>query len=294
MTWSGTETREFDGKASNVTVTANNLLSGDSCNLTVENHDEVHAGSYEAAVVKVSNKNYKLPSDATVTYSIEPKKTKITWSESQMIYNGTDRAADIYAEYQTIDGSTEKAVLTVENGSMIGAGTYSVTAEIADKDYVISGSNTYTYTIEKAEAIITLTSSKKADAVTVKAVVSGVGNEALTGTVEFFENDRSLGKETVKENQASVVLKDLKTGTYDITAVFVPDEASSNYWEAGSDKLQIVVTGQGDILLENETDADAGGMNPAAAAVAATASIAAASAGIYFTMKKKNLTGKKK
>ena len=86
----------------------------------------MHAGSHEAVVMKASNKNYKLPKNPTAVYIIEPKKTKINWSDSQLIYNGTDRIAEIYAEYQTIDGGYEKAVVTVESGAMIAAGTYSV------------------------------------------------------------------------------------------------------------------------------------------------------------------------
>ena len=92
--------------------------------------------------------------------------------------------------------------------------------------------------------------------ITVQVNVIGINDELLSGTIEFFRNDMSVGKETLKNNRASIVLDKLESGTYEINAAFIPDETCINYWESGSESIKLIVVQQGDIIVDNQHTSD--------------------------------------
>lgn len=82
LAWSGLEA-VYDGKVHVPVATVANLVKGDKCRVTVkvskavENNRNVKAvriGDYIVEAVKLSNKDYKLPEDSAVGFSILPRK----------------------------------------------------------------------------------------------------------------------------------------------------------------------------------------------------------------------------
>ena len=53
--FTGTGDRTYDGKASSVQAVVTNLVSGDTCSVTVTGGDAVHAGTYTASAVSISD-----------------------------------------------------------------------------------------------------------------------------------------------------------------------------------------------------------------------------------------------
>ena len=76
LTW-GTDTFTYDGDSHVPTATATNLVSSDTCNVTVDGA-QTAAGSYTATATALSNSNYVLPSAKTKAFTISPKAIDVT------------------------------------------------------------------------------------------------------------------------------------------------------------------------------------------------------------------------
>ena len=83
----------YNGKEQLPTATVNNLADGDECKVTVTGANR-NAGTYEATATKVSNPNYKLPKNATTSYTIGKKQLSIEGLKAvNRKYNGTSEVA---------------------------------------------------------------------------------------------------------------------------------------------------------------------------------------------------------
>jgi hypothetical protein len=78
LSWSGDSSLTYDGSAKNVTAAVSNLVSGDTCNVTVTGGTETAAGSHTATANALSNTNYKLPASASKSYTIAPADYTVT------------------------------------------------------------------------------------------------------------------------------------------------------------------------------------------------------------------------
>ncbi len=76
LTW-GTSTFNYDGNSHVPTATATGLVSGDTCNVTVEGA-QTNADTYTATAASLSNSNYALPSAKTKNFTIAPKSIDVT------------------------------------------------------------------------------------------------------------------------------------------------------------------------------------------------------------------------
>ncbi|MCI9597561.1 MAG: hypothetical protein HFE75_09750 [Firmicutes bacterium] len=70
LAWSGTKTRTYDGKASNVRAVAVGLLGDDQASVTVKNGKQKKPGTHTAEATSISNGNYALPQVRTAKYTI--------------------------------------------------------------------------------------------------------------------------------------------------------------------------------------------------------------------------------
>ncbi|MBR5509736.1 MAG: Ig-like domain repeat protein [Lachnospiraceae bacterium] len=265
LEWHGVEEREFDGNASSVKAVVTNLAGQDQCDVIIDQGTQVHAGTWKAAAVALTNSNYKLPEDTEVSYTILPKKVELMWSEQVLVYNGKDRTDEIHAEYRNIHGHKLDAVLKIQGKAFKKAGEYIVQAVIEDPDYRTAGDDQKKYYIDKAEVLVALSAEgdiqfldenrKKSEfsfgsSMALRAAVAGVNDEILDGKIEFFMDGESLGTVDTEHNQARLKPGTLDQGTYEITAVFTPEE-DSNYYAGGSDVLIVKVNQKGDIFVEN-------------------------------------------
>ena len=95
LTWDKTEFT-YDGTEHCPKATATGLVTGDTCNVTVETVDgpAVNAGDYEATATGLSNDNYTLPATVTVEFEIKSTPTGIEKAPSAkegLVYTGSDQ-----------------------------------------------------------------------------------------------------------------------------------------------------------------------------------------------------------
>ena len=139
LTWSGADTRTYDGKASNVTASVTNKIGNDDVTVTVTGGDAVNAGTYTAAVAGLAGAkagNYQLPEEGlTQSYTINRAALTI---------------ASVAVEGKTYDGTTDAKVTSVtfnglQNGEELVSGTDYTVAGVFDEADV--GERTVTVTV---------------------------------------------------------------------------------------------------------------------------------------------------
>lgn len=187
----------------------------------VENTDT--AGTYEFEISGYTSNNYKITFiKGTLIISETTVKVEISESALKTTYNGTIQKISPDAitfkdngTLVTITNYTVKYKLAgteVENPT--DAGTYEVLVSFSHTTYG-TGSNTFTYTIEKKAATITITEQ-----------TTTYGEEFTLGnlyTVDGLINDDGLGTITVKLKD---VTEAVNAGTYTLTAEY---EGNANY-----------------------------------------------------------------
>ena len=88
LSW-GASTWTYDGSTHSTTCSAGNLVSGDSCTVTLEgNSVGKNVGSQTVTATSLSNSNYKLPSSKTKTISITAREVTLTWGTTSWVYDG--------------------------------------------------------------------------------------------------------------------------------------------------------------------------------------------------------------
>ena len=139
LTWSGADTRTYDGKASNVTASVTNKIGNDDVTVTVTGGTAVNAGTYTAAVAGLAGAkagNYQLPEEGlTQSYTINRAALTI---------------ASVAVEGKTYDGTTDAKVTSVtfnglQNGEELVSGTDYTVAGVFDEADV--GERTVTVTV---------------------------------------------------------------------------------------------------------------------------------------------------
>lgn len=148
LVWSDTEFT-YNGKTQMPTaaVKGDTLAKGDSCTVTVTGGQK-DAGTYTAEVTKISNSNYKLPADATTTFTIQEKEIKVTWGKTEFTY---DKTAKCPAATATgLENNDTCGILVI--GEAVNAGTHTATAvKTTNKNYKLSGKEAISFTIAPKE-----------------------------------------------------------------------------------------------------------------------------------------------
>lgn len=148
LVWSDTEFT-YNGKIQMPTaaVKGDTLAEGDSCTVTVTGGQK-DAGTYTAEVTKISNSNYKIPADATTTFTIQEKEIKVTWGKTEFIY---DKTAKCPAATATgLENNDTCGILVI--GGAVNAGTHTATAvKTTNKNYKLSGKEAISFTIAPKE-----------------------------------------------------------------------------------------------------------------------------------------------
>lgn len=152
--WGDTELT-YTGKEQAPAATATGLEESDSCRITVtgaKKDTNAKAGNefYTATAVSVDNKNYKLPEEGlTQSFTIVPAELEIEWSNTELIYNGNERKPSA-TPTGMVNGETVDVTVSGGEVNANREGTsYTATASVSDKNYVIKeGSETTNFTIK--------------------------------------------------------------------------------------------------------------------------------------------------
>ena len=225
LEWIGTEERVYDGQPSNVTATATGLLGDDTAPVTVTGDTEKDAGEHTATATSLDNKNYALPEEASVSYTITPKPiTTLTWSDMELTYTGQPQAPTASSEEVVAGDTVEFSVPTVTE-----PGTYKVAAASKNPNYVVADSaETCTFTISWPE--VALNGGENSllswyfDGTTV--VVTGYAVQGQNVTLTLSGNSQSASGTVWGENAVSSVTLNGVEYPMDVTGIVVLDTTS--------------------------------------------------------------------
>ena len=225
LEWRGTGERVYDGQPSNVTATAIGLLNGDTAPVTVTGGSEKDAGTYTAKAASLDNKNYALPEDASVSYTITPKPiTALDWSDTELTYTGQPQAPTASSEEVVAGDTVEFSVPTVTE-----PGTYEVAAASKNPNYVVAESaNPCTFTISWPK--VALDGGENSllswyfDGTTV--VVTGYAVQGQNVTLTLSGNSQSASGTVWGENAVSSVTLNGVEYPMDVTGIVVLDTTS--------------------------------------------------------------------
>ena len=216
LEWSGTEERVYDGQPSNVTATATGLLGDDTAPVTVTGGTEKDAGEHTATATSLDNKNYALPEEASVSYTITPKPiTTLTWSDMELTYTGRPLAPTASSEEVVAGDTVEFSVPTVTE-----PGTYEVAAASKNPNYVVADSaKTCTFTIAYPQ--VKLNGGEGADLTYsfdgMTILVSGfVPTKSQPVTLELTGNGQSTSAKIYGEEAVSTITLSGVTYTVDV------------------------------------------------------------------------------
>jgi len=200
LKWSNTAL-VYNGEAQAPNVTVSNLVSGDSCAVTVSEAKK-NAGSYTATASALSNGNYALPSDVTQAFTIAPRTVGLSWANTAFTYDGNAHAPTAAA---TGVLSGESCVVTVSGGKK-NAGSYTAKATaLSNGNYALPSTVTQAFTIAPKTVGLkwsrtSLTYNGKVQKPTVKATGLISGDKC---TVTVTGGRRNAGSYKVKAARLS-------------------------------------------------------------------------------------------
>ncbi|WP_370760683.1 MBG domain-containing protein [Faecalibacillus intestinalis] len=137
----------YDGKPHVPTATVTNTVGDDKCNVTVSG-EQTDVGTYTATATGLSNSNYKLPAQKTVTFEIvkAPRKTPTSVTATGTTYKGgTDgklNNVDSSMEYRK-DGENEWHSITGDTVEGLSTGKYYVRYKDSKNYYASSEKDVY-------------------------------------------------------------------------------------------------------------------------------------------------------
>ena len=159
LTW-GDTSFTYNGKEQAPTVTATGLIGSDTCTVTVTGR-QTNTGSYTATAGSLSNSNYKLPSDKTISFQIGKKEVTITAKDQSVELNKTIMQG---ADYATLEGVAAGDTFSDVTLTASGTTALTTTGTITPSEAVIRNSSaadvTSNYMITYRKGTLTVTKTK--------------------------------------------------------------------------------------------------------------------------------------
>lgn len=144
LKWEGTENLIYDGTAKAVTATVNNLVTGDTCTVTVTGGSNTNAGKYTATATALSNPNYALPKDPTAKYTIAQAERNLSFDSDKMLLTPAALSQSVTVTYDdedksavlvpTMTGTVAAVTRTGNTFTAVGNGHVAVAYNIAETD----------------------------------------------------------------------------------------------------------------------------------------------------------------
>ena len=145
VNWASTTSLVYNGTEQAPAATAGGLAEGDACTINVSGATNV--GNYTATATSLSNANYKLPeTNLTQAFTIAPKPIGISWDETPIDYDGTEKTP--YATATGLEGEDVcKLTVTANGATAVGKYTATVTG-LSNSNYALPESGlTYDFDI---------------------------------------------------------------------------------------------------------------------------------------------------
>ena len=222
LAWNDYAERTYDGKASSVTASVTNKLTGDDVTVTVTGGTAVNAGTYTAAATGLAGakaKNYQLPETGlTQSYAIG-KAARTLSGLADLTLAGDTLSAALQPKVNDLDQSA-RFTYASSNTAAVTVNAQGVVSAVANGTAIITVTVPATANYEAAEASITVKAVTQAitavsaapDTVSAalqgKTIVLSGYAESITVTPAYYDGVRlKSGSLTVKAGEtAGIVL----------------------------------------------------------------------------------------
>ena len=199
LVWENTELT-YNGSAQKPTATATGMVKDESLTVTVSGEQTNANTDTYTATASITDNNYKLPDDATIEFTINPKEVTLEWGESTFTYNGEAQKPTATASGMVNDESLTVTVSGEQINANTDTETYTATASITDNNYKLPEVNTKEFTInpkavtlEWGESTFTYNGSAQKPTATATGMVN---DENLTVTVSGEQTNANTDTET--------------------------------------------------------------------------------------------------
>ena len=190
-------------KRATVVVKSDDLIKGDKCDVyySPNRSDLVSVGTISYTVSGLSNPNYRINNANNNNYynraySITPREVTLTWSETNLAYNGTKQNPVVTAIGNVIDGDDVKiSGYTIIGGTGINAGDYTVEASgLTNANYKLPSNKSIDYVIIKSAVVNEPISEEKAarEGVNITEVFKNVDTKAEDAELEIKIGETSI------------------------------------------------------------------------------------------------------
>ncbi|MBO4534534.1 MAG: hypothetical protein J5755_01200, partial [Clostridia bacterium] len=239
----------YNGKNRFMDATAGNLVSGDTCTVTVD-HDTATAntqascknvGDYTAQAVSLSNANYKLPATTTKDWHITQLDVTVSWALSGSETNSVEYDAVAHTVAATVTNVCEGDTVTVTaytgTTSATAKGDYSATVStVSNSNYKVPSGLTYSWHITPITLAISFTGTtftySAAEQDTMKATVSKIASGDLDGVKITFATTGTTGvvrDAGVVGSNYVITYGATTAGTYTAAISAITGASSANY-----------------------------------------------------------------
>ena len=268
LTW-GTTSWPFDGSAHSTTCTAGNLVSGDTCTVTLTGNSITNVGSTTVTASELSNENYKLPSTKTATLTITSGTLTVTATPYSGTYDGATHAGITAISAKNQAGTSVSPTFTycaTENGTYTSTIPTVKNVTTGTKIYYKATLTGYTTATGYATAVVTaktatltfanLTHTYDATSHTATCSVSNlVSGDTCTVTLSNASRTNQ-GTQTVTATALSNSNYALPTATASKTATLTINKRPINVTAASATKVY-----DGTALTNSNATAEATGTN---------------------------------
>ena len=176
INWGEQTSFVYNGTEQAPTATAESLVEGDECVITVSGAEK-NVGKHTATATALNNGNYKLPADVEQPFEITPKEITINWGEqTSFVYNGMEQAPMATAG-SLVEG--DDCVITVQGAKDAGKqtataitlsnGNYKLPADV-EQSFEITPKE---ITIAWGDALLHYNGTEQAPTATAEGLVNG-------------------------------------------------------------------------------------------------------------------------
>ena len=223
LEWSGTEVY-YDGEEHLPKATVKNLVTGDECEVTVElagKSSAVNVGTYTAKATALSNGNYALPKNATVTFTIGKKTVTPTVTiTGDCSYKNKAITPEYSVKIDNKELYSSEYTATFKNNNKPGTATLTITPsangnysfEAVSVNFEIKKAQTLEFKDVK-DGVVYKNADDKDTTIDIPATLTG------DGTITYKSSDESIA--TV-DDKGTVTIKGV--GTAEITATVEGNE----------------------------------------------------------------------
>ena len=243
----------YDGKPHVPTATVTNTVGDDKCNVTVSG-EQTDVGTYTATATGLSNSNYKLPAQKTVTFEIvkAPRKTPTSVTATGTTYKGgTDgrlNNVDSSMEYKK-DGENEWHSITGDTVEGLSTGKYYVRYKdsknyyaSSEKDVYIANGQEIKVNVPASQVGYTLSVSNTVVDYNESSTLTFKLNKGYSKTKDFAV--KVNGKTVQLNNNNQYTIKNIQKdtditveGVADITAPDTEIKVSNKTWKSILNKI---------------------------------------------------------